>query len=79
MLLTQCGNVALMYFLPLMLRNALYGPDGVPVQPGAAPKADDEHTHELVRSWAWPGTGTTLCGCRHTRRSSVGHGHAFSM
>ena len=48
MLLTQCGNVALMYFLPLLLRNALYGPDAAPVPPGAL-TAGDAHAHELVR------------------------------
>ena len=48
MLLTQCGNVALMYFLPLLLRNALYGPDAAPVPPGAL-TAGDSHAHELVR------------------------------
>lgn len=47
MLLTQCGNVALMYFLPLLLRNALYGPDAAPVPPGAL-TAGDSHAHELV-------------------------------
>ena len=47
MLLTQCGNVALMYFLPLLLRNALYGPDAAPVPPGAL-TAGDTHAHELV-------------------------------
>ncbi|KAK9837411.1 hypothetical protein WJX81_000610 [Elliptochloris bilobata] len=48
MLLTQCGNVALMYFLPLLLRNALYGPDAAPVPPGAL-TAGDSHAHELAR------------------------------
>ncbi len=71
MLLTQCGNVALMYFLPLMLRNALYGPDGVPVPPAAALRAGDERTHELVRLWAAPGTGPAMCGSRHTQRPKM--------
>ena len=29
-----------MYFLPLLLRNALYGPDAAPVPPGALTAGD---------------------------------------
>jgi len=50
MLLTQCGNVALMYFLPLMLRNALYGPDAAPDVPPGSFTAGTSHAHELARA-----------------------------
>ncbi len=50
MLLTQCGNVALMYFLPLMLRNALYGPDAAPDVPPGSFTAGASHAHDLARA-----------------------------